>query len=180
MKNFHDYLTLAINRHGLRGNNALAREIGINSAAMSALYNGKSLPAESTMIKLAELAGLPKEEALIDLNLWRSERQPEIQNVWLRLSKMIKVSPAFLAAFLSSGKVNAAGFECLENSSDFNEISIYLAVFCLLLFSRQIIDYATNDPVLFFALLFVFAAVFVAILITKNGGKHGRLKQTYC
>ena len=180
MKNFHDYLKLAINRQGLRGINALACELGIKSASMSRLNTGKSLPAESTMIKLAELAGLPKEEALIDLNLWRSERQPEIQNVWLRLSKMIKVSPAFLAAFLASGKVNAAGFECLENSSYFNEISIACMIFVCYFLFRKLYIMRQIDPVLFFALLLIFAAVFTAFLIIKNGGKHGRLKQTYC
>ena len=41
------------------------------------------------MIKLAELAGMPKEEALIDLNLWRSKDKPEVQKIWQRLSKMI-------------------------------------------------------------------------------------------
>ena len=99
MKNFSDYMLLAINRHGLKGNNALARELGIKNSSMSALYTGKALPAESTMIKLAELAGLPKEEALIDLNLWRSAAQPEIQTVWIRLAKMIQKTN-FLPLFI--------------------------------------------------------------------------------
>ena len=89
MSNFIEYTEKAINRYGLRGNNALARELGIKSSSMSLLYNGKTLPSEETMIKLAELAGMPKEEALIDLNLWRSKDKPELQKVWLRLSKMI-------------------------------------------------------------------------------------------
>lgn len=100
MKNFSDYAKIAINRHGLRGNNALAKEIGVTSAGFSHFNTGKTLPAESTMIKLAELAGLPKEEALIDLNLWRSAAQPEIQNVWIRLAKMIQKTnflPLFIA-----------------------------------------------------------------------------------
>lgn len=89
MKNFNDYAEKAILRYGLAGQNALAAEIGINKSAMSQLTTGKTLPSDDTMIKLAELAGLPKEEALIDLNLWRSKDKPEVQKIWQHLSKMI-------------------------------------------------------------------------------------------
>lgn len=123
MKNFKDYMLLAINRQGLRGNNALAREIGINSAAMSALYTGKSLPAESTMIKLAELAGLPKEEALIDLNLWRSAAQPEIQTVWIRLAKMISML-CFVTYFSLNPKPTKANKELSFDNSTFKVCTI--------------------------------------------------------
>ena len=86
MKNFNDYMTLAIDRQKLASNNKLAKELGITSASISVLNQGKALPSEETMIKLAELAGLPKEEALIDLNLWRSKNNPEVQKIWQRLS----------------------------------------------------------------------------------------------
>ncbi len=100
MKNFNDYTEKAIKRYGLAGQNALASEIGVNKSALSQMNTGKILPSEATMIKLAELAGLPKEEALIDLNLWRSKNNPEVQKIWQRLSKMIGL-PAFLFTFSS-------------------------------------------------------------------------------
>lgn len=89
MKNFTEYAELAIKRYGLTGYNNLARELDLNKATVSYFRAGKALPSESTMIKLAELAGLPKEEALIDLNMWRSKDKPELQKVWQRISKMI-------------------------------------------------------------------------------------------
>ena len=110
MKNFNDYMTLAIDRQKLASNNKLAKELGITSASISVLNQGKALPSEETMIKLAELAGLPKEEALIDLNLWRSRNNPEVQKIWQRLSKMIGL-PAFLFTFSS---LFAKGYTCYE------------------------------------------------------------------
>lgn len=89
MKNFTDYADKAIVRYGLTGYNNLARELGINKASVSCLRAGKTLPSEETMIKLAELAGLPKEEALIDLNLWRSKNDPKRHEIWQRISKMV-------------------------------------------------------------------------------------------
>lgn len=103
MRNFNDYAEKAIVRYGLAGQNALAAEIGINKSAMSQLTTGRTLPSDDTMIKLAELAGLPKEEALIDLNLWRSKDKPEVQKIWQRLSKMIGC--ALLVSILNSQNI---------------------------------------------------------------------------
>lgn len=89
MKSFNEYAQKAIVRYGLTGYNNLARELDMTKSAMSMLRSGKNIPSEETMVKLAELAGLPKEEALIDLNLWRSKDKPEVQKIWQRLSKMI-------------------------------------------------------------------------------------------
>ena len=100
MKNINDYMTFAIDRQKLASNNKLAKELGKTSASISVLNHGKALPSEETMITLAELAGLPKEEALIDLKLWRSINNPEVQKIWQRLSKKIGL-PAFLFTFSS-------------------------------------------------------------------------------
>ena len=75
--NFNEYAEKAIVRYGLTGYNNLARELGMTKSSISMLRSGKNVPSEETMIKLAELAGLPKEEALIDLNLWRSKNDPK-------------------------------------------------------------------------------------------------------
>lgn len=108
--NFTEYAEKAINRFGLTGYNHLAREIGVTKATVSHLKTGKALPSDETMIKLAELAGMPKEEALIDLNLWRSKNNPELNKVWQRLSKMIGLQIFFIA--FSSLFTNA--YACYE------------------------------------------------------------------
>lgn len=87
---FRSYVSKAAGRFGLRGQNAVAREIGISSASISQFAQGEALPSDATMIKLAELAGMPKEQALIDLNIWRSRNDPKRLNVWKNISKMIK------------------------------------------------------------------------------------------
>lgn len=87
--NFNEYAEKAIVRYGLTGYNNLARELGMTKSSISMLRSGKNVPSEETMIKLAELAGLPKEEALIDLNLWRSKNDPKRHEIWLRISKMV-------------------------------------------------------------------------------------------
>lgn len=104
MRTFNDYAEKAIVRFGLTGYNNLAREIGITKASMSIFRAGKALPSEETFLKIVELAGLPKEEALIDLNLWRSKDKPEVQKIWQRLSKMLGLYSyiLFLSLFAST------------------------------------------------------------------------------
>lgn len=176
MKNFSDYAKIAINRHGLRGNNALAKMLCITSAGMSHLNTGKTLPTESTMIKLAELAGLPKEEALIDLNLWRSAKNPELKTVWTRIAKMMKY--AFLAVFACPEKVNAADFRLPATHDTFCVISTTLAVFACCFLLLHIIHYATICPVVIFALLAAIFALFIIKLL--NGGNYGRTGKNIC
>lgn len=89
MRKFTDYAEKAISRYGLSGYNNLAREIGVTKCVMSQFRNEKATPSEETFLKIVELSGMPKEEALIDLNLWRSKDKPEVQKIWQRLSKMI-------------------------------------------------------------------------------------------
>ena len=83
------YIDEAMSRQKAKSYSELARLLGLNRAMISFMYSEKSLPSDETMIKLAELAGLPKEEALIDLNIWRAKDKPELQKLWIRLSKMI-------------------------------------------------------------------------------------------
>ena len=138
MKKFADYTQAVITRYGLRGQNAVARELNITTASMSQFTTGKALPSEETMIKLAELAGMPKEEALIDLNLWRSKSNPEVQKIWQRLSKMIGCWLIILLGI--AFRVNSCFVNTID-SSDCTQKSI------------RVIYYATNMCLLFGASL---------------------------
>ena len=124
MKTFNDYMNAAIKRQQLTSNNKLAQELGITSASISVLNQGKALPSEATMIRLAELAGLPKEEALIDLNLWRSKSNPEVQKIWQRLAKMIGIL-IFSLLFSSEKTIANSSASNAENLSPICQSNIY-------------------------------------------------------
>ena len=44
--NFNDYTKKVIERYGLRGQNAVARELNITTASMSNIMSGKIVPSE--------------------------------------------------------------------------------------------------------------------------------------
>jgi len=99
---FNEYADKAIKGFGLTGYNNLARKLELNKATLSYFKRGKALPSEATMIKLAELAGVSKEKALIDLNLWRSKNDPSRHAVWQRIAAGLKLSVAVYFVALTS------------------------------------------------------------------------------
>ena len=76
---FQDYATKAIKRMNFKGDSELAQALNLTKASISALQNNKTLPSEETIIKVAELAGLPIDIALIDLSIWRAKKQKNSQ-----------------------------------------------------------------------------------------------------
>lgn len=97
---FDKYVELAQKKQSLT-QNGVAKKIGITSACMSFYVSGKKLPSEETILKVAALAGVAPERALIDLNLWRSKDSPNRHEVWKKLSKMIQFSIVLLIVFNS-------------------------------------------------------------------------------
>ncbi len=135
--NFNEYAEKAIVRYGLTGYNNLARELGMTKSSISMLRSGKNVPSEETMIKLAELAGLPKEEALIDLNLWRSKNDPKRHEIWLRISKLIG---CVLTCFFAPFNAFASSFGSLTPSAILQYIASLLLLAILGYIMRQTTD----------------------------------------
>lgn len=101
MKNFEEYAEIAIKRCKLNSYNQLAKALEIKQPSVVSFKTGKSLPSARTMVKLAKLAGVPEEQALIDLATWANQDKPDIADIYKRISKMIgcfAVIPLFLLA----------------------------------------------------------------------------------
>jgi len=131
MRNFNDYAEKAIERFGLSGYNNLAREIGITKCVMSQFRHGKSTPSEETFLKIVELAGMPKEEALIDLNLWRSKNDPTRHEIWKRIAKMIGCTFVFfLVSHIPNANASVSNYP--ENIHYVYNIKIYNCIIGIL------------------------------------------------
>lgn len=76
------YLETARQKSGLDSNNKLAKCLGISKAAVSAIATGKALPAEDTILKLAKIAKIEPETALIDLAIIRNKKNADIAKHW--------------------------------------------------------------------------------------------------
>lgn len=88
MRTFDDYLSEARRKQNVSSNNQLAKILGISSNYISQLSRGRSLPSDETMIRIAELAKMNIEAALIDLAIWRSSGENS-KKTWLNLANKL-------------------------------------------------------------------------------------------
>lgn len=107
---FEIYIDKAMQKQSL-SQNGLAHKIGISTACMSKMASSKILPSEETVLKVAALAGISPEQALIDLNIWRAQKDPARLAAWKKISKMIKSSLAILLFFANFNAVTLSSQE---------------------------------------------------------------------
>lgn len=115
MRNIQEYLDQAIENQQLGSDRQLTRKLGLTGSAVSQFRSGKMLPSPETMVKIARLAGIDDQVALIELSFMSASG--EAKNVYEKILKRISAFlPATLCgiycmlpdhAFASTGKVLA-------------------------------------------------------------------------
>ena len=73
MRNIFDYIEAAKSRQDFRSLRRLAKELEMGHSALLKMRDGEMFPADDKMVRLAELAGADVQEALLNLNIWRSK-----------------------------------------------------------------------------------------------------------
>lgn len=66
------YLDQAARNSGAKSDRQLATLIGVNSSMISQIRTKRAWPSDATMVKIARLAEVDEEEAVIALNIWRN------------------------------------------------------------------------------------------------------------
>lgn len=83
-----DYVDIAKRLRNLKSDNALAKQMGLTSPTVSGWRNKRAWPTDATMVKLAHLAKMDPKQALVHLNIWRTDGEAnqlyrEIMDSWL-------------------------------------------------------------------------------------------------
>lgn len=86
--NFKDYVQLAKIKNKLSSNNQLAKCIGVSNSSLTLFSEGKSTPSPDTLLKICSLAGLNKNEVLIDFLIDRYKKYPEVKKVLTDLKNL--------------------------------------------------------------------------------------------
>lgn len=126
MQNFVQYAEAAMKRCKITSYNKLSKELGIANSSIVRMRSGKVLPAAKTMVKLARLAGVPEEKAILDLAAWANADKPEIQKIYERISKMIGFFVVFFTLFFANSSAYAAPLPTVTLSLDSAIIYIML------------------------------------------------------
>ena len=82
------YIELAKQTANCKSNRQLAKLLGISNVALAYIENGTNTPTDTTILRLAQLADIAPEQALIDLNMWRNSGNPEALKVYQKLKNL--------------------------------------------------------------------------------------------
>lgn len=103
MLNLEAYINRAIDNQELQSDRHLGRVLGVSPSTVAIWRAGKSLPTDETMVKLAGLAKVSKEQALLELSYWRAEG--EAKDTYESLIKRLGVTAAAVTLVILSGFV---------------------------------------------------------------------------
>lgn len=99
------YIELAKQTANCKSNRQLAKLLGISNVALSYIETGVNTPTDTTILRLAQLADIAPEQALIDLGMWRNSGNPEAlkayQNIKNSLTKFSILTSIFLISLNS-------------------------------------------------------------------------------
>lgn len=91
MRTVDDYMDLAKTRLGV-SDRGLSLHLGLAGGATNNYRTKRAWPSEETILKLAALADVPEDQALMDLNAWRS--RGKTREIYERLAAKIAATAA--------------------------------------------------------------------------------------
>lgn len=72
MPELSQYLDTAKAAQNIRSDRGLSAALGLNPGVVNHWRQGRALPAEDTIVALAQLAGMDPAEALLNLSVWKA------------------------------------------------------------------------------------------------------------
>lgn len=101
-----EYLDAAKARVNIASDSKLALAMGQNPAWVYQVRCGKALPSDESMLRLADLAGVSPDVALLDLQRIRA-RDPRVRSVWANILQRVAVTAAALALYVAPVETTA-------------------------------------------------------------------------
>lgn len=124
------YLDKAKENHGLKSDRELDRAIGFKGCGVSQIRTGRALPSDEAMIKLAEMARVDPEEALLELAYRRAASRDETRAASVYralLDRVTHAAAALLIGFLafSAMPTDASAMQNIRATSGQGSLPIY-------------------------------------------------------
>lgn len=110
-----DYLVAAKERTGLMSDRRLGVALGGSIEMVSQWRTQGKFPSEARMVRLADMAGVPRDQALLDLAEWKSDETT--RDTWRMIRAKIAGAAAAVLLLVSAQPVTspAPGLYIMEN-----------------------------------------------------------------
>lgn len=83
------YIDRALIRSGAPSDRTLGVELGLSPNSLTNYRTRRAWPSDQAMIRLAELAGIDPDVALMDLNAWRAKAE-DVRDRYTNLARMLE------------------------------------------------------------------------------------------
>jgi len=102
MKTIDDYIDLAIAKRNYKSDRQLGVALGFKSNTVNQWRTKRAWPSDEAMVRLADLCFEEKEQALLDLNIWRTQGKAReyYKHISEQLQKMAVVFLLIVSVFL--------------------------------------------------------------------------------
>lgn len=125
-------LDLARARNSLDSDRKLAQALDVTPTMFTGYRRGWTHPGDETMIRLADLAGIDRTEALVMLHEWKTDG--ETRNVWRQIRAALPKTAAGLSlAFMlwGTGADESANAAQIENKRPSELSTLYIMRVCI-------------------------------------------------
>lgn len=134
MLHLDDLLDRARTAIGAKSDAQLARNLGIDHSSISCFRRGVSLPSDTTTRKLATLAKIDVEQALLSMAFTRAARSNDVETAQAYKRMLEKIAAALFVAILStvSAPHDRAGQSANIGQEESSTVYIMLNFLCSL------------------------------------------------
>ncbi len=77
-----NYFNLIKTKNNLTSNRQLAKCLGISATSIFHFERKNSIPCDDVILKIADLAGIDKRNAILDANIWRNAGNEEVIKIY--------------------------------------------------------------------------------------------------
>lgn len=125
MRNYSFYIEEAKKKQGFKYNNQIENALGFKGSMMAIIQKGKGHLSEEKMLELADLAGVDKEIALLDLNMMRASgtAQKTYAGILQKLTQTTAAIAILAATTFSATTANAS--TKTEHANIYENTNIY-------------------------------------------------------
>ena len=128
MRTINDYCQAAMIRQDIKSLRELGDKLGTSQTLPSQWKTGRAWPSDSTMKKLANLAGIREDIALLELAIWRTTE--DARPIYEHILKAITKGAAAILVMVGLNAIPSGKADATETSNVTTTTSIHYATFC--------------------------------------------------
>lgn len=152
MRNIDHYLDAARARLDIRSDRQLAKTVGVSAPTLNGWRTKRAWPDDPAMCRLADLADVPRNVALIELNFWRAKGAArdvykDLLKIVAVLAISINISYGANAEQVNMRPGSSVYYDKCKMCVLFRDVILKRLIFISLTWRRKLSIFARHEPI---------------------------------